>query len=79
MSDEQSDLFSSIEKEGLVYVVNDRYMLPYAYLRSANLHYLTLPPHLLPSPGSQYSWSNFELLDHHLQVRYLFTLVASNM
>src|SRR5688572_24997965 len=64
-----SAYFQQLEDDGVVYVLNRRYMLPYVYLRVANRTFTSVPPQLLPAPGVQYSWSDFEKLEHALQVR----------
>lgn len=60
--------FQKLEDDGVVYVLDDRYMLPYVYLRAANRHFESVPPKLLPTPGVEFSWSDFEKLEHVLQV-----------
>ena len=60
--------FDKIEKEGLLYIIQQHYMLPYIYLRAANQDNCALAANLLPMPGLPFSWENFESLEHHLQV-----------
>jgi hypothetical protein len=64
-----SSAFQKLEDDGVVYVLNERYMLPYVYLRVANRAFESVPPKLLPAPGVEYTWSDFEKLEHVLQVR----------
>lgn len=60
--------FQYLEDDGIVYILNGRYMLPYVYLRAANRVFTSVSPKLLPAPGMEYSWSDFEKLEHTLQV-----------